>query len=220
MPPQIDKSIFLTAMESIKEGITIADPQLEDCPIIFANQGFYDMTGYKQEDVIGHNCRFLQGKDTDQQVASRLSRAVHEQKSCTVEILNYRKNGSAFWNRVSISPIHDDAQDTNYMVGIQTDITLERDQIEQQRQHIALMRKHGEDMNRSLRLISDDIQTCMKALHHAVDANNASVSRPSHLSDSLGSVVTSLNSNITLLATMLETNSNEILQYVKKKRQA
>lgn len=214
----IDKSVFLSAIESIHEGITLADASLPDCPIIYANEGFCTLTGYTREEVEGRNCRFLQGPNTDPAATAELSRALREKKDCKVELLNYRKDGTPFWNHVSIAFIKDDALNKEYVIGVQSDVSFKRELTEQQRKHIGMMRHHAEEMNRSLRILSNDIQLCMKALHSELASlSNAETLNPLTVK-ALQSITTTLTSNITLLATVLETNSNEILQYVKKRR--
>ena len=111
------------ALSAVAEGITISDNLLPDNPIIYANKGFEKLTGYRTEDVLGKNCRFLQGSDTDPDKVKEIREAIREQRECTVEILNYRKDGTPFWNSLSITPIrNNDGNVTNY-IGIQSDIT-------------------------------------------------------------------------------------------------
>ncbi|NJP39284.1 PAS domain-containing protein [Alkalicoccus luteus] len=101
----------------------ISDPQQPDNPIIYANQGFTNLTGYSQEDIIGRNCRFLQGEQTDQQEVDKIRSAVKEKEPVSVELLNYKKDGTPFWNLLHIDPIYLESEDQYYFVGIQKDIT-------------------------------------------------------------------------------------------------
>jgi len=111
------------ALSAVAEGITISDNLLPDNPIIYANRGFEKLTGYRIEDVLGKNCRFLQGPGTDPDKVKEIREAIREQRECTVEILNYRKDGTPFWNSLSITPIrNNDGNVTNY-IGIQSDVT-------------------------------------------------------------------------------------------------
>lgn len=114
------------ALSATAEGITISDPSLPDNPIIYANSGFEQITGYRVDDVVGKNCRFLQGPDTDRSAAETIRRAITDQQPCLVEILNYRKDGSSFWNRLSITPVRDEAGKVTHYIGIQSDITQRR----------------------------------------------------------------------------------------------
>lgn len=111
------------ALADMAEGITISDNFQQDNPIVYANDGFERLTGYDKEDVLGKNCRFLQGKNTDPVKIEEIRRSIREEKACFVEILNYKKDGTPFWNALSITPIRNDSgQVTNY-IGIQSDIT-------------------------------------------------------------------------------------------------
>lgn len=106
------------------EGIVISDAQQPDNPIIYANEGFVRLTGYDRKDVLGRNCRFLQGEETDPDTIAEISQAVHSGRSCRVDILNYRKNGERFWNRLSITPLKDEQGNVINFVGVQFDITV------------------------------------------------------------------------------------------------
>lgn len=111
------------ALSSTAEGVTISDRNLPGNPIIYANQGFERITGYSVADVVGRNCRFLQGEDTDPEAIEEIRQGLRENRELTVEILNYRKDGTPFWNRLSIDPVRDaEGRVTNY-IGIQVDIT-------------------------------------------------------------------------------------------------
>jgi PAS domain S-box-containing protein len=101
----------------------ISDPNQPDNPIIYANQGFTSLTGYSQEDVIGYNCRFLQGEGTDPHTVVKLREAIESFEPISVEILNYRKDGKPFWNLLHIDPIYLEEDGKYYFVGIQKDIT-------------------------------------------------------------------------------------------------
>jgi len=111
------------AMAAASCGIAIADMSQPDRPLIYCNDAFEAMTGYRREDVIGRNCRFMQGEGTDPAAVEELSQAIRQGQACEVVLLNYRKDGRPFWNRLSIGPVHDaDGQLTHY-IGVQTDVT-------------------------------------------------------------------------------------------------
>ena len=114
------------AMEALTQGVVITDPRQPDNPIIYASPSFERMTGYTAQEVIGRNCRFLQGKDTDLITISKMYKAIKEEKNCVVEITNYRKDGTAFSNELSISPVFDDNGKLTHFVGVQTDVTERR----------------------------------------------------------------------------------------------
>lgn len=111
------------ALAAINNGIVIVDARLANHPIIYVNSGFEQITGYSATDVIGQNCRLLQGTDTQQPALQELRLALKAGRSCTVILRNYRKDGSLFWNELSISPIYDETGELTEFLGIQTDIT-------------------------------------------------------------------------------------------------
>jgi len=114
------------ALNVAAEGITIADARLPDRPLIYANEGFERMTGYPVAEVMGRNCRFLQGPGTDAAAVEEIRAALAECRECIVEILNYRKDGTTFWNRLSITPLRDLSGAVTHFIGIQSDVTARR----------------------------------------------------------------------------------------------
>lgn len=115
--------LYYKAIDASTTGITIADPTLPDTPITFCNKAFCEMTGYSQEEIIGGNCRFLQGDDRDQAARYQVQRALSEGESCEVLLRNYRKDGTLFWAELKISPIKNKYDEVEYFVGIQNDVT-------------------------------------------------------------------------------------------------
>lgn len=111
------------AIAASSNGIVIADVRETDMPVIYVNPAFERLTGYTAQEVIGRNCRFLQGKDIEQPALDELRAALREQRSCTVVLSNYRKDGTQFWNELSISPIYDNSGNITHFIGIQMDIT-------------------------------------------------------------------------------------------------
>jgi len=114
------------ALASASEGITISDPSRPDNPLIYVNKGFENLTGYSAASVLGRNCRFLQGPLTNPDTAEQIRESIKAEKSCTVEILNYRKDGTTFWNRLSITLVRDKTSRTTHFIGVQSDITARR----------------------------------------------------------------------------------------------
>lgn len=114
------------ALESTAEGVVISDCTQEGMPIIYVNKAFTAVTGYEYDEVIGRNCRFLQGTDTDPAARLSIRKALSDESSCIVEILNYRKDGTPFWNRLSITPVQNDQGRTTHYIGVQSDVTRRR----------------------------------------------------------------------------------------------
>lgn len=114
------------ALASAAEGITIADAIADDRPLIYVNEGFSRLTGYDIQETLGTNCRFLQGPDTSDSSVREIRDAIAAERHCEVELLNYRKDGTPFWNHLSITPIRNEAGQTTHFVGIQSDVTRRR----------------------------------------------------------------------------------------------
>jgi PAS domain S-box-containing protein len=111
------------AIDEAPVGITISDPDREDNPMIYVNDGFVEMTGYDREEALGQNCRFLQGEATDPDRVAELRAAIDAAEPVSVDIRNYRKDGSEFWNHLEVAPVRDDAGDVVNYVGFQQDVT-------------------------------------------------------------------------------------------------
>jgi PAS domain S-box-containing protein len=124
---QKDSGIIPTILTQILDccvnGVTLADPDLEDAPIVYANKAFETMTGYAQGEIIGRNCRFLQGKDKDQDGLVTLREALTRHEHVEVTIRNYRKNGDLFYNKLNITPLRDNKGNVIYYLGVQYDVT-------------------------------------------------------------------------------------------------
>jgi PAS domain S-box-containing protein len=124
---QKDSGIIPTILTQILDccvnGVTLADPDLEDAPIVYANKAFETMTGYAQGEIIGRNCRFLQGRDKDQDGLATLREALTRHEHVEVTLRNYRKNGDLFYNKLNITPLRDNKGDVLYYLGVQYDVT-------------------------------------------------------------------------------------------------
>ncbi|RAW46788.1 hypothetical protein DQW50_02740 [Halorubrum sp. 48-1-W] len=114
------------AIDSSNVGVMITDPQRDDNPIEYVNKGFTDITGYQEDDALGRNPRFLQGPETDPAELSKLREAIAAGEPVTVELKNYRKDGSEYWNRLSVTPVTDADGTLSKFIGIQQDVTGRR----------------------------------------------------------------------------------------------
>nr|WP_231741220.1 PAS domain-containing protein [Halorubrum sp. CBA1125] len=110
------------AMDEAPVGITIAEPGADNNPLTYLNRGFRDLTGYGPE-MLGKDCRFLQGAETNPETAAAIREAIRAERSIAVDLLNYRSNGQKFWNRLTIAPIRAEDGTVESYVGFQTDIT-------------------------------------------------------------------------------------------------
>ena len=115
--------LFIQAHEQTRMASCLADPKLADCPIVYANRAFLELTGYAQEEVIARNCRFLQGPDTDPEAVDKLRHLVEIGEYGVVDILNYRKDGTSFWNAVHVGPIYGADGSLEYLYGSQWNIS-------------------------------------------------------------------------------------------------
>lgn len=111
------------AIRATRMPIVITDAAQPDHPIVFANDAFVVLSGYRRDEIIGRNCRFLQGPETDRAEIARLAEAIAACRHVSAEILNYRKDGSTFWNALFISPVHDDSGRVTHFFGSQLDVT-------------------------------------------------------------------------------------------------
>ena len=117
------QGVLSAAVLATPTGVVICDPNLPDCPIIYANPSFYRITGYPEEEVIGRNCRFLQGPGTNPRHIKAIREAIENGKAIDVEIVNHRKDGSHFVNELHLSPIFGDDGEVRYIFGIQHDVS-------------------------------------------------------------------------------------------------
>ena len=106
--------------------MAVSDPTLPDNPIVYVNAAFERLTGFAAEDVVGRNCRFLQGPATAPEDVARLRAAIAAREPVELDLLNHRRDGSAFWNRLTVAPVHGEDGMLRHFVASQTDVTLER----------------------------------------------------------------------------------------------
>jgi len=123
--PGIIPHVLSQILDSSVNGLTLADPDLPDMPIVFANKAFETISGYSREEVIGKNCRFLQGQDRDQEARAVLRKVIQECQPVEVTLRNYRKNGDLFYNHLAITPLFDQAGKLIYYLGVQYDVTAQ-----------------------------------------------------------------------------------------------
>ena len=127
----ISQELLVKALNESRDGITIADARQQGFPLVYVNQGFESLTGYAADEVVGKNYHMLQGDDTDQPEIAVIRAAIAKGQGCVVTLRNYRKDGTMFWNQLSISPVHDAEGVLTHFIGIQKDAT-DKVQLEQQ----------------------------------------------------------------------------------------
>lgn len=114
---------LLQLVENAQDGITIAEKEDKDTILIYANPAFEKLTGYSADEILYQDCRFLQGEDTERKAVEALRVAIDANQPVRTIIKNYRKDGSSFWNELSITPFYDEVDQRQYYIGIQKDMT-------------------------------------------------------------------------------------------------
>ena len=156
---------FAAAIRATRMPMVITDPRQPDNPIVFVNEAFQELTGYGRDEIIGRNCRFLQGPDTDPSSIDRLRSAIREATSVQVDILNYRKDGSTFWNALYLSPTRGEDGSVQFFFASQLDVT---DRIDAQR----LIREQKAHVEAEVRKRTLELEEALEAktlLLHEVD---------------------------------------------------
>lgn len=130
----ISAKLLQLVVEASSDGIVVAEQEGDDNILIYANPAFQRLSGYSDEEILYQDCRFLQAGDRDQPGLYAIRQAIHEGRSCRQILRNYRKDGSLFWNELSITPVFNEADQLTYFIGIQRDVTTEVEAVERVRQ--------------------------------------------------------------------------------------
>ena len=121
----IDAELLKLVVEASNDGIVVAEQEGDENILIYANPAFMRLTGYSADEILYQDCRFLQGDDRDQAGLAAIREAIKSLQPCRQIIRNYRKDGSAFWNELSITPVFNEADQLTYYIGIQKDVSVE-----------------------------------------------------------------------------------------------
>lgn len=141
----------------------ITDPRQPDNPIVFANAAFARLTGFHRADIIGRNCRFLQGPDTDRAEVDRLRAAIEQRVPIELDLLNYRKDGTTFWNRLLVSPVFGEDGELTYFFASQFDVTLARERLVQLQQDRASLEEEVVRRNAELQASEQRLRVALEA---------------------------------------------------------
>lgn len=114
---------FIKALQTAQQNFVVTDPSLPDNPIVYASQGFLNLTGYSLDQILGRNCRFLQGPETDPKAVERIRNAIEQGTDLSVCLLNYRVDGTTFWNQFFIAALRDAAGNITNFVGVQCKVS-------------------------------------------------------------------------------------------------
>jgi len=173
--------IFFAAVEMTRMPMVVTDPRQPDNPIVFANGAFFDLTLYKEEEVLGRNCRMLQGPDTDRRTVDEVRKGIAEQRPVSVDILNYRADGSTFWNALFLGPVFDEEGQLLYFFASQMDITERRSsqdaylQAQKMEAIGQLTAGMAHDFNNLLQVINGNLEVALVSLDNPAAAREALV---------------------------------------------
>ncbi len=159
---------FAAAVRATRMPMVISNPRLPDNPIVFVNDAFCRLAGYPREEIVGRNCRFLQGAGTDPETVTLLRAAIDKREPIKIDILNYRKTGETFWNRLLMAPVRDAQGELAYFFASQVDVTLEREKVEGLESHNAALMAEVSD-----RLHTEEENTAR--LHFAAEAGRLGI---------------------------------------------
>ncbi|MFJ4431851.1 PAS domain S-box protein [Pseudomonas sp. NPDC089395] len=119
----INAQLLQSMVDASNDGIVVAEQEGDDTILIYVNAAFERLTGYSRDEILYQDCRFLQADDRDQLGRARIRKALAEGRPCREVLRNYRKDGSAFWNELSITPVKSEADQRTYLIGIQKDVS-------------------------------------------------------------------------------------------------
>jgi len=165
-------NIFFAAVEMTRMPMIVTDPRQPDDPIVFANRAFLDLTLYDEQDIVGRNCRLLQGPETNRDTVAEVRNALAERRAVAVDILNYKADGTPFWNALYIGPIFDRDGELLYFFASQMDITQRRasEQSSMQAQKMEaigqLTAGMAHDFNNLLQVINGNLELALLALNN------------------------------------------------------
>ena len=121
--PKLRNALLLQLVENAQDGIVVAEKEGQDTILIYVNPAFETLTGYRSEEILYQDCRFLQGDDTQQESIRLIRRSIDDSDPVRTVLKNYRKDGSIFWNELSVTPFFDELDNITYYIGIQKDVT-------------------------------------------------------------------------------------------------
>ena len=121
----ISLQLLKKAIDTANDGLVIAEQEGDDTILLYVNEAFERLTGYSAEEILYQDCRFLQGEDQDQQARQTIRAAIEANQPCRVRLRNYHKDGSPFWNELSITPVVNEEDGVTYYIGVQKDVSRE-----------------------------------------------------------------------------------------------
>jgi PAS domain S-box-containing protein len=144
-PDNLDPELIQHLLDASNDGIVVAEREGDDHIMIYVNEAFERLTGYHRDEILYQDCRFLQGDDRDQEAIDQIREALRHDRPCRVTLRNYRKDGTLFWNELSITPVTHSRDELTYYIGIQKDVTA---RVEAERQAERLRQELDQLQNR------------------------------------------------------------------------
>ena len=138
--PLISPELLERIIDASEDGIVVAEQEGDENILIYVNQGFERLTGYSADEILYRDCRFLQNEDRDQPALDNIRKALAEGRPCREVLRNYRKDGTLFWNELSITPMYDEDDKLTYFIGVQKDVT---ERVEAQQELERLKAEYG-----------------------------------------------------------------------------
>ena len=163
-----DFALLKQALDATLTGVILTDNRQPDNPIIFCNKAFEQISGYSRSEIIGHNCRFLQKEDRDQEAREALRAAVEEGKDCVVDVRNYKKDGTLFYNELYMSPIKDADGKVNYFIGVQNDVTRRKKAEQELRKQQEIMEVRIAERTKSLKESEDYLSSIIQTVRESL----------------------------------------------------
>lgn len=162
---------FAAAIRATRMSMIITDPRQADNPIVFANEAFLRLTGYRRDEIAGRNCRFLQGPDTDRATIRQIRDSIRAGEDINIDILNYRKDGSTFWNALYISPVFNEAGTLQFFFASQLDVTDRKDSEHRVASQKDVFEQAVNDRTRELQAALEAQQMLLHEVDHRVKNN-------------------------------------------------
>lgn len=163
-----DFELLTQALDASISGIVLTDNQQPDNPIIYCNRAFEEISGYTRKEIIGHNCRFLQQQDRNQGNRQRLRAAIQNGVSCVVELRNYKKDGTLFWNELYMSPIKDQYGCVTHFIGVQNDISRRKKAEQDLMLHQEYMERRIEERTRIIKESEDYLASIVQTVRESL----------------------------------------------------
>ncbi|MBS9402889.1 PAS domain-containing protein [Halomonas sp. TRM85114] len=138
--PLISPELLERVIDASEDGIVVAEQEGDENILIYVNKGFERLTGYSTDEILYRDCRFLQNEDRDQPGLTTIRKALAEGRACREVLRNYRKDGTLFYNELSITPVFDEDDNLTYYIGVQKDVT---ERVEAQMELERLKKDHG-----------------------------------------------------------------------------